>query len=171
MASNQFSLTDLLLMPFVIYRTFVWSGRSPEAVIGIFALSLLIFYAFRLMSLQNDRSYRLVGGRTLQTVSLHILWICSGAFFASGISFLFQLIFCLTIKSDLGTIVLVPLLVHILLPIVFAFLIFFLYQPYGRWYIKLGAIAAGAYMLFFGWMCFLIFPALSIVAVLVHWLS
>ena len=168
---ESFSLVDLLLMPFVIYRTFVWGGRSPEAVIGIFALSVLVFYAFRLMLLQTDSSYRAVGRRGLLTISLHTLWLCAGAFFASGVSFLFQLIICLTIKPNLGTIVLVPLFVHILLPIVFAFLIFFYYQPYGRWYIRLGAIAAGAYMLFFGWMAFLIFPALSILVVLVHWLS
>ena len=167
---ESFSLVDLLLMPFVIYRTFVWGGRSSEVVIGIFALSVIIFYAFRLILLQNDRSYRLVEGRTLQTVSLHVLWICAGAFFASGVSFLFQLIVCFTIKPDLGVVVLVPLFVHILLPIVFAFLIFFLYQPYGSLWIKFGAIAAGAYMLFLGWMAFLAFPALSIVAVLVHWI-
>lgn len=167
---ESFSFVDLLLMPFVIYRTFVWSGRSPEAVIGIFVLSAMIFYAFRLMSLQRGNTYSLVGGRALLTVSLHVLWICAGAFFASGVSFLFQLIVCFTAKPDLGTIVLVPLFVHILLPIVFAFLIFFVYQPYGRWWIKLGAIAAGAYMLFFGWMAFLVFPVLSIIAVLVHWI-
>lgn len=167
---ESFSFVDLLLMPFVIYRTFVWSGRSPEAVIGIFVLSAMIFYAFRLMSLQRGNTYSLVGGRALLTVSLHVLWICAGAFFASGVSFLFQLIVCFTVKPDLGVIVLVPLFVHIVLPIVFAFLIFFLYQPYGRWWIKLGAIAAGAYMLFFGWMAFLVFPVLSIIAVLVHWI-
>lgn len=167
---ESFSFTDLLLMPFVIYRTFVWSGRSAEAVIGIFALSVLIFYAFRLMTLQRN-SYAAVGNQSLLTVSLHVLWVCAGAFFASGVSFLFQLILCFTVKPDLGTIVLVPLFVHILLPIIFAFLIFFLYQPYGRWWVKLGAIAAGLYMLFFGWMAFLVFPVLSIIAVLVHWVS
>lgn len=167
---ESFSFTDLLLMPFVIYRTFLWSGRSAEAVIGIFALSVLIFYAFRLMTLQRN-SYAAVGNQSLLTVSLHVLWVCAGAFFASGVSFLFQLILCFTVKPDLGTIVLVPLFVHILLPIIFAFLIFFLYQPYGRWWVKLGAIAAGLYMLFFGWMAFLVFPVLSIIAVLVHWVS
>ena len=90
------------------------------------------------------------------------------AFFASGVSFLFQLIVCFTIKPDLGVVVLVPLFLHIVLPIVFAFLIFFLYQPYGSLWIKFGAIAVGVYMLFLGWMAFLIFPALSILAVFVH---
>ena len=165
---ESFSVADLLLMPFVIYRTFVWGGRSTEAVIGIFALSVLIFYAFRLMALQSDRSYRLIEGQGVSTILLHVVWICAGAFFASGVSFLFQIIVSLIIKPDIGSIILLPLGVHVLLPIAIALLIFFYYQPYSSWWIKAGVIVSGVYMLFLGWMAFLVFPAMIIVAAVVH---
>jgi len=66
---ESFSLVELLLMPFVIYRTFLWSGRTPEAVIGIFVVSLCLSYVFNLL-LQNRASvvnYSLLGGNARST--------------------------------------------------------------------------------------------------------
>ena len=167
---ESFTLADLLLMSFPIYRTMVWGGRSAEGVLAIFALSLVLYYGFKLLTV-GQASYSLVGGGTrasVFTVTLHLIWICGGAFFANGISFLIQLILCATIKPDLGSVVLLPLMVHTALPILFSLLIFFLYQPYGAWWIKVGALAAGLYMLFFGWLSFVVFPVVFLVAVTFH---
>lgn len=163
---ESFSLRDLFLIPFVLYRTFVWSGRSSESVFGIFLLSLSVFYAFKLVSLQRN-SYTLIGQRPLLTISIHLLWICAAAFFASGVSFLFQLIICFTVKPDLGAVVAVPLIVHIFLPITFSLLIFFFFEINSRLWVKIGALLACCYMLCFGWMAFLVFPAFGIVSVFV----
>ena len=171
---ESFSLTELLLMPFVIYQSFVWSGRSPEAVIGVFAITLCLSYAFKLISLQNRASvaaYALLTNNprsTTITIAMHVVWVGASAFVASAVSFVFQMVFCLTIKPDLGSMVWLPLVVHIVLPFAFGLLVLFFYASRAPIWIVVGALAAGLYMLFFGWMSFLVFPALFVVAVIVQ---
>ena len=103
------------------------------------------------------------------TIATHVIWIGASAFIANAVSFLFQLIICIALKPDLGSLVWLPLVVHIVLPCAFGLLVFLFYTPRASTWIKVGALAAGLYMLFFGWMSFLGFPLLFVIAVILHW--
>ena len=105
---------------------------------------------------------------TSLTIAMHVVWVGASTFIASAVSFLFQLVFCLTIKPDLGSMIWVPLVVHIAIPFAFGLLVFLFYAPRAPLWVMLGALAAGLYMLFFGWMSFLVFPALFVLAVILQ---
>ena len=167
---ESFSLLELLLMPFVIFQTFLWSGRSAEAVVGIFAICLALVYTFKVVTLKSN-SYSLLtrtASQTLRTYGLHFVWLAAAAFFANGVSFLFQLIFCFGLKPNLGSIVWVPILVHITIPIVLAIVVLLYYDARMAWGWKLLALFVGIWMLFFGWLSFLFFPVLYCVSVIMH---
>ena len=166
---ESFTVLELLLMPFVILDTFVWSGRSLETVIGIFIICMSLVYTFKIATIQRN-SYQLLTRtirQTIQTVALHIIWICAAAFFSSGISFLFQLIYCSSL-TNLGGMIWIPLLVHITMPIMIALLVLFFYDSRLtiRW--KLVFLVGGLYMLFLGWLSFLVFPLLYLLSIVIQ---
>ena len=167
---ESFTVLELLLMPFVILDTFVWSGRSLETVLGIFLISTALVYTFKIASLQRN-SYTLLTrtvAQTIRTVTLHLIWVCAAAFFSSGISFVFQLVYSFSLKPDLGGMIWVPLLVHITIPILIALLVLFFYDPRLTIWWKLLFLFGGLYMLFLGWFSFLVFPVLYLLSLIIQ---
>lgn len=166
---ESFTVLELLLMPFVILDTFVWSGRSLETVLGTFLISTALVYTFRIASLQRN-SYSLLTrtvAQTIRTITLHFVWVCAAAFFSSGISFLFQLIYSSSL-TNLGSMIWVPLLVHITIPMLIGLLILFFYDPRLTIWWKLLFLVGGLYMLFLGWFSFLVFPLLYLLSLIIH---
>lgn len=167
---ESFTVLELLLMPFVILDTFVWSGRSLETVLGIFLISTALVYTFKIASLQRN-SYTLLTrtvAQTIRTVTLHLIWVCAAAFFSSGISFVFQLVYSFSLKPDLGGMIWVPLLVHIFIPILISLLVLFFYDPRLTIWWKLLFLFGGLYMLFLGWFSFLVFPVLYLLSLIIQ---
>tara|TARA_B100000902_G_scaffold282635_1_gene268652 strand:- start:5449 stop:6504 length:1056 start_codon:yes stop_codon:yes gene_type:complete len=181
---ERFGLDELIIMPFVMTRTFEWGGRSLATILIIWFASFFIAAVVKYyMFFTVKKEYKLLDndGGTVPIVymtSYYLIWCGACGLIASGISFTVQLLWCaLRIPSGnyLGAGVWVAIIAHIFIPIALGVTMLIsvhireiLINYKLKMWKTIGVLAGGLYGLFLGWQAFVVFPLFIIVGSIIH---
>lgn len=163
--AESFNVDELILMPYVMLRTFVWGGRSAVSVISILLLGTALSYCAQLLAL-GRRGYAGIGPRTIVLAS-HLAWIGASGLVGSAAVWITQILWCLE-QDSLNNSVYLAIGVHVALMLVLAGLVLGLYDASSikAWALLPGLV--GSLALFLAWQAYVVFPSLLILAALLH---
>ncbi len=182
---ERFGLDELIIMPFLITRTFEWGGRSLAIIILIWVAAFLIAAAVKgyfFLTMRNEYNLLDRDGDVpvLHMTAYYLIWAGACGLIASAISFMFQVIWCATEMpsgSELGAGVWVAIVVHILIPLALGATMLIMVHireilidyRLAIWK-NIGVMAAALYGLFLGWQAFAVFPILIFCGSLTHFI-
>lgn len=162
---ESFTVGELLRMPFLILHTFEWGGSSGITMPVLIVIALGCFM-LRVLTVQL---YTPIGFRGwFSLIGIYMIWFGAAFYVGSAAAFISQLIWCYVNKdtsTDIGASVAIPLVVHIILPLIIGTVILlYFYANRQNGLIKnVLVVIAGVYGLFLVWQGFIAFPLLLII--------